>query len=121
MLPTTDSNGQPHRELITFRIHDGERLHVLGEVPGEAPREIVETLESGRFALMPLPDDIEASIVDPAELEGDVDLSEMRIVGDVVGVDEVDKVTVELRVDGESIADSRADGVFGLLWVPIDQ
>jgi len=119
MLPTTESDGQPHRDLITFRVHDGERLRVAGEVPGEGARDIVSTMESGRFALMPLPDDIEATIVDPTDLDEDIDISEMRIVGDAVGIEKTDTATVELRVDGEAVADSHAKGAYGLLWVPV--
>jgi hypothetical protein len=119
MLPQTAGDGDPHRDVISFRVYDGERLHVIGEVAGEKPRDIVSTSESGKFAILPLPDDLEAKIVDPSDIKNDIDISEMRMVGDAIGIEERGQATAELRVDGEVISDCGARGVYGLLWLPI--
>lgn len=39
-------------------------------------------------------------------MEADTDISEMGIVGDAVGIEDRDQVTVDLSVDGECVDDS---------------
>lgn len=118
MLPKQENTGKPHRELTTFQVHEGERVFIASEDPDGILHEKLRVQESGRFGVVPLPEDIEATIVDPTDLE-DVDIGEMRIVGDAVGIEETDLATVEMRVDGQAVADSHSKGVYGLLWVPI--
>lgn len=119
MLPTKQTDGQPYRELTTFRVHDGERVFVGAEAADGRVYEKLRVQESGRFALMPVAEDIQAKIVSPGELEQDVDLSEMRIVGEMGFIGHDDDATAEFRIDGAPIADSGARGQYGLFWVPI--
>ena len=119
MLPTKENDGQPHRDLTTFRVHDGERIFIGGEDNQGVVHELVRVEEPGQYAVMPLPDDLEARIVDPTQLEGDVAIGEMRVVGEAVGIQERDQATAELRVDGRAVSNSGARGAHAHLWIPL--
>jgi hypothetical protein len=120
MLPTIETGGQPHRDLDTFRVYDGQRVFVGAESPDGIMHEKLRVEEPGRYALVPLPDDLDERVVDGTELEEDVDLADMRIIGQAYGIQADGDAIAELRIEGEGLSSYSYAGLYGLLHVPFD-
>lgn len=119
-MSTTTTNGM-ERAVKTFGVDEDETLQLVAVGHNGKVRQIGTVHQPGEFALMPTGALVPQ--VNAKQSGGELDLGDLKVVGDTVTIGPKDEMTVMLEVDaiGKPVATYHYPGVYGLLHVPFEK
>lgn len=115
-MTNTRSRTKPTR-LITFEVDEDETLVMLAGRDEMDNRTIYQGQAGGRYAVVPV-DDLARPAAQLDDVDVELQVDELEIVGRTATVPRSDESDVTLSVDGLEVASRTAAGVYGLLWIP---
>jgi len=119
-MSTTTTNGM-ERAVKTFGVDEDETLQLVAVGHNGKVRQIGTVHQPGEFALMPT--NALVPKVDTSLVGGELDVGDLKVVGQTVTIGPDDDMTVVLDIDapGEPVVSYPYPGVYGLLHVPFEK
>lgn len=109
----------PNR-LITFETDEEEQLVVLAGRDQMDSRTIYSGSTSGRYAIVPVQELADTEAPRREDVDEDLDLDEMQLVGDTIVIPENGAAEVGLHSQGEQVKRMDRAGAYAMLWVPFE-